>query len=128
MEITQRTVEMLRRLLTSFLWSFGVVGGLVGNAYVATSVGYPGFLQWIGMFFVMVGFVVAIPPGLFFSLLTAVGLGWELRGRESFVESNPGLWVYCVVFYTFFVFAIRTWWQRHKRKKALSNEKIVEGA
>lgn len=107
----------VRRLLTSFLLSTLVVGGLVGNAYIQTVIGYPEILQPIGLFFVYVGFAFAIPPYLGFLVLNIFGLAWELRGRESFIESNPGLWIYCVVFYTLMVFSIRSLWQRYRHRR-----------
>jgi ribose/xylose/arabinose/galactoside ABC-type transport system permease subunit len=103
----------MKRLLTSFALSIIIVGVLVGNAYIATSIGYPTFLQSVGEFFVYVGFVVAIPPWMGSWILDKVGLAWELRGRESFIKSNMAAWIYCVIFYSFFIYLIRSLWHRH---------------
>jgi ribose/xylose/arabinose/galactoside ABC-type transport system permease subunit len=113
----------MRRLLTSFVLSTFIVGVLVGNAYIVTSIGYPVFLAPIGQFFIYVGFIFAIPPWVGFWILDKLGLAWELRGRESFIESNLALWIYCVVFYTFFIYLIRSLWHRYTlRRKAISNK------
>ncbi len=83
------------QLFASLLLSVVMVGVLVGNAYYAWS-----------EILMLVGLVLAVPALLGFMLLSSMGLGWQLRGRESFVQSNPGAWVYCVVFYTLLFFVI----------------------
>ena len=113
----------MKRLLTSFVLSILIVGVLVGSAYIATSIGYPAFLEPVGQFFIYVGLIFAIPPWLGFWILDKLGLAWELRGRESFIESNFAAWIYCVIFYTFFIYLIRSLWHRRTlKRKAISNK------
>ena len=113
----------MKRLLTSFVLSILIVGVLVGNAYIATSIGYPAFLEPVGQFFIYVGLIFAIPPWLGFWILDKLGLAWELRGRESFIESNFAAWIYCVIFYAFFIYLIRSLWHRRTlKRKAISNK------
>jgi hypothetical protein len=104
------------RLSTSFLASLLLVGSLLGNAYMATVVGYPPGLQSLGDFLIIVGLVVAIPAWI--SLLPIAALGWEPKGRESFIESNPGLWIYCFVFYAFLIYAVRRLWAYYRTRRA----------
>ena len=69
-----------------------------------------------------IGFVFAIPPGLFFEgVMQPLGLAWELRGRESFMDQNNALWIYCFVFYVVFIYVIRSAWSylRSRRAKRL---------
>ncbi len=89
-----------KHLLVSFAVSVTLVGLLVGNAYLTYNIG-GGFepLAWVG-------FVVLIPPGLMYMLLSGIGIMPELRGRENFIESNPWLWIFCVIFYTIVIYVI----------------------
>lgn len=113
----------MKRLLTSFVLSILIVGVLVGNAYVATSIGYPAIFQPVGEIFIYVGFIVAIPPWFGFWILGKLGLAWELRGRESFIELNMVAWIYCVIFYTLFIYLIRSLWHRHTlKRKTITNK------
>jgi hypothetical protein len=107
----------LKRVLVSCLMSVVLVGALVGNAYMVCNIGYPPPLQLIGGIIFKLSFIFAIPPGIVLLLLSYIGLEWPLRGRESFIESNPWLWVYCVVFYVVFIYLILTWLGRQKPKK-----------
>ena len=99
-----RSGRTAHQLWKSFCVAVVLVGALVGNAYLTTSVGYPGPLQFVGVLLMMMSLVAAIPAYIGLAALTSIGLGWELRGRESFIQANPGLWVYAVVFYTLFIF------------------------
>lgn len=109
--------EKLRHFLVSFIASAVVVGILVGNAYMEFNVGYPSSFRPIGEALVWVGLVFAIPPGSVLWVLDKIGLTWELRGRESFIESNPWLWIYCVAFYTFAIYSILRFKYRRNQKK-----------
>jgi len=111
--------QSLKKLVTSFILSVLIGGILVGNAYIQTNIGYPTFLKPIGKFLIWVGLVIAIPPGFLFWILSKLGLAWELRGRETFIESNIPLWIYCVLFYTFFIYLIRFLWSYYKRKRKI---------
>jgi hypothetical protein len=107
-----------KHLLKSAICSVVLVIILVGNAYVATSVGYPDPIRPLGTALLYVAFIFAVPPGLLFFCMQKLGIAWELRGRESFIESNPVLWIFCMVFYTLLIyFGFRLWHlfrQRHK--------------
>lgn len=110
-------IGKLKHLLLSFGFSTVVVGALVGNAYMACNVGYPGFLEYVGLAIVFVSFIVAIPPGIILSGLDLIGLTWHLRGRESFIQSNPWLWVYCAAFYTIAIYVVLRLRQRRIQRK-----------
>jgi hypothetical protein len=113
----------LIRLLISFALSAFVVGALVGNAYIVYNIGCPVFFEPIGQFLVRVGLVFAIPPGFVLWVLDQLGFEWQLRGRESFIEANPWLWVYCVLFYTITIYLILSLWHRYRlRRKTISNK------
>jgi len=115
--------HLLIRLLISFVLSAFVVGALVGNAYIVCNIGCPAFFEPIGQFLVDVGFVVAIPPGFVLWVLANLGFEWQLRGRESFIESNLWLWIYCVFFYTIAIYLILSLWHRYRlRRKTISNK------
>jgi hypothetical protein len=115
-------IVKFRHILLALSYSVLLIGSHVGNAYMACNVGYPNFLENVGLGVMMVGLVVAIPPGIILWGLDLVGLTWQLRGRESFIESNPWLWVYCTVFYTVAVYLIlRLNHRRHCRKKQIQS-------
>jgi hypothetical protein len=95
-----------------------IVASLLGNAYMVTSIGYPAYLESFGDALLIVGYVAMIPPALVFGVLQKLGLAWELRGRESFIESNLTFWIYCVAFYTLLFFAISRVWHRLVARRA----------
>jgi membrane-bound ClpP family serine protease len=101
----------IEHLLISFFISLALVGFLVGIAYLHSNVVDLGVF---GIVFMMIGVVVLIPPGLIYMPLSGLGLMPELRGRESFIQLNPWLWIFCVVFYTFVIYKIL---RRRKLKK-----------
>lgn len=103
--------------MTSLLISAVVVGVLVGNAYIETNIGYPAILGPVIKPLFWIGLVAAIPPGTGFWALDKLGLAWELRGRESFIQANPELWLYCVVFYTLLIYSIRRLWNRRQFRR-----------
>gem|GEM_PF-2058870 len=110
------------RLLISFVLSTFLVGTLVGNAYLFYNVGCPAFFRPICELLDWVGLVVAIPPGFLLWVLANLGFEWQLRGRESFIELNPWLWVYGVFFYTVVIYMILSLWHRYRvRRKTISN-------
>jgi hypothetical protein len=90
-----------------------MVGTLVGNAYVDSNVGYPGVLRVVGFVLMMVGILAVIPPAEVFWGLQKIGLAWELRGRESFIQLNPGFWIYCFGFYAIVIYLVRRF--RHEQ-------------
>ena len=107
----------LRHLLISVLLSVVIVGLLVGNAYMEFNIGYPRFLQPVGEALVWVGLVVAVPPWSILWVLNKIGITWELRGRESFIESNLWLWIYCACFYAFAIYLTLRFKHRRNQKK-----------
>ena len=90
-----------------------MVGVLVGNAYIATSIGYPNKLHPFGLALVNIGYTVGMPAFIGYLGLQKIGLGWELRGRESFIESNIGLWIYCIIFYALIFYVVARIWHRY---------------
>lgn len=96
----------LRHLAISLIISITLVSMLVGNAYMYTNIGYPGYLDAIGEAVLIIGMVLVIPPGLIYSMFSKFGLLPELAGRESFIEMNPVLWVFCMVFYFAVIYSI----------------------
>ena len=107
----QRSSGRLKHLLISCTASLTLVGYLVGAAYLNYNAGGLGSagepLVWIGL-------VVLIPPGIVYLFFSEIKLLPELRGRESFIVSNPWLWIFCVVFYTVAFYMILRW--RHSKK------------
>ncbi len=102
-----------RHAISSLITSIVMVGILVGNAYIATSIGYPDKLRPFGWALVDIGFAVGMPAFVGYLGLQKIGLGWELRGRESFIESNIGLWIYCIIFYTLIFYVVARIWNRY---------------
>jgi hypothetical protein len=107
---------MINKIITSFIISTLMVGILVGHAYYFCNIGYPSLLEPIGGVLFFVSFIFAIPPAIGFWVLSKIGLAWELRGRESFIELNMALWIYCIIFYTLFIYLIRTLWHKYRSK------------
>jgi ribose/xylose/arabinose/galactoside ABC-type transport system permease subunit len=108
-----QNARRLRHFFTALIAAALIVGVLVGNAYVNFNIGYPKFIRPVSDVFVLIGLVLIVPPGIMLSGLYMAGLKWELRGRESFIESNLWLWIYCVVFYTLVFYVILR--LRHRR-------------
>ena len=99
----------LKHFIISFTVSLIVVGFFVSNAYFTYNVG-GGFEP-----FVWVGLMLLIPPGFLYGILGSIGLTPELRGRENFIESNPWLWIFCIIFYMLVIYLILRW--RHSKKE-----------
>ena len=97
---------LLRHISYSFIFSTVIVSVLVGNAYMLTSIGYSGILKIIGTAILFISFFIAIPPGMVYLFFQSVGILPELVGRESFIESNPFLWIVCVLFYTVIIYLV----------------------
>jgi hypothetical protein len=117
--------EKMTRLLTSFGLSIIIVGSLLGNAHLYCNIGYPSLLRPVGLSFVFVGVLLAIPPGLVYLMLSYIGLVPELRGRESFIQLNPALWIFCFLFYTLAIHFIRLLWHRRKHRQSTDNGKSM---
>jgi hypothetical protein len=112
-----------KHFIIALIISIVTVVILVGNAYISTSIGYPIILlDYIGLAFLIVGFIAVIPPLMIYYLFTAMG-PFELRGRESFIESNPFLWIFCVLFYTVSIYLFL----RHRQKRIKEGNKPVKG-
>jgi hypothetical protein len=125
--IKMYSLHLLIRLLISFVLSAFVVGTLVWNAYIVCNLGCSASYKPIGELLLRVGFVLAIPPGFVLWVFAKLGLEWPLRGRESFIVSNPWLWVYCVLFYTIAIYLILSLWHRYRlRRKAISNIQCLQ--
>ena len=119
---TLRVHNHLKHITISVSLSVALVVILVGNAHIYTNIGYPSFLEPIGAVLFYVGIVFAIPPGVVFWVLDKIGLAWELRGRESFIQLNMWLWVYCTFFYSFVIYFFL--WLKQRRKQKTSNKAI----
>lgn len=99
-----------------------LVGTLVGNAHIESNIGYPTILEPVGFILMMVGFMLVIPPAALFLSLQKIGLGWELRGRESFIQLNPGFWIYCVGFYAVAIYLVRRLWRRRQLRRSTGSD------
>ena len=84
--------------ILSFVISALGVGALVWNAYMVNNVGYPNGLNKVGEWIIRGSLIFAILPAIPLFILAILGLEIPLRGRESFIELNMGLWIYCVIF------------------------------
>lgn len=98
--------EKTKNILISTLSAALLVGVLLGNAYLFNNVGYPPIVDRFGEILFWVGIVFVIPPFFIFSALNKVGLARELQGRESFIQMNPGFWVFCFLFYILAIYLI----------------------
>ena len=117
MTVPPRPIRRIKHLLQAFIGSTLVVGLLVGNAYMASSIGYPALIEPIGIALTAASFIPLIPPGYTWVALGELGLAPELRGRESFIEANPGLWVFCSLFYTIVSYAGLRLLQRYRIRR-----------
>lgn len=107
----------IRRLLISVAVAAILMGVFLGNAYLFTNVGYPSALDRIGSALLYVGILLAVPPGMIWYWLGSVGVVPELRGRESFIQLNPGLWLFCFLFYALVVYLIVDLWDWIKARR-----------
>jgi len=107
----------MRRLLISIAVAAILTGVFLGNAYLYTNVGYPSALDRIGSALLYVGFLLAVPPGMIWYWLGSVGVVPELRGRESFIQLNPGLWIFCFLFYVLVAYLIAVLWHWIKARR-----------
>lgn len=124
---TVHNKQKLRQFLTSFVLSLFIVGLLLGNVFFFNKDGFPKFPRPIGFALVYVGYIALIPPGVVYLGLAKLGFVPEPMGRESFIRSNPVLWIFCVIFYAFSIYFIRRLWQYWKRKKEKLIEKKLSG-
>lgn len=115
----------MKRLLKSIVISAILTGVLLGNAYLKCHIGYPSFLDWLGNTLLFIGLILAIPPGMIWAWLGNMGLVPELRGRESFIMLNPGLWIFCFLFYVFVTYLIITAAGRFKRNPYISVQLFI---
>jgi hypothetical protein len=81
----------ITRLLISVAVAAILMGVFLSGAYLYTNVGYPSALDSVGSALLYVGILLAVPPGMIWYWLGSVGFVSELRGRESFIQLNPGL-------------------------------------
>jgi hypothetical protein len=99
-----RSVGKIRDGIISFVISAVGMGALLGNAYMVSNIGYPNGLNSIGIWVMMGSLCFAVLPGIPIWILSTLGLQIPFRGRESFIELNIGLWIYCVVFYSCLIY------------------------
>jgi hypothetical protein len=98
----------LAHILISFVSSLVLVGLPLGYAYMT------GGIDAI----VLASLALLALPALAYLLFSSIGLLPELRGRESFIASNPALWIFCVIFYTAAIYTILRWWHaRHSNRE-----------
>jgi membrane protein implicated in regulation of membrane protease activity len=107
----------MRRLLTSIAIAAILMGIFLGNAYLYTNIGYPSAFDRIGSALLYVGILLAVPPGMIWSWLGSVGIVPELRGRESFIQLNPGLWIFCFLFYVLVSYLVAGLWRWYKARR-----------
>jgi len=105
--------------IISFVVSAVGVGALVGNAYMVSNIGYPNGLNNIGFWVMMGSLVFAVLPGIPILILAGLGLDIPFRGRESFIELNIGLWIYCVIFYSCLIYLGLQYRRKHRQKRML---------
>jgi hypothetical protein len=103
--------------IISFVISAVGVGALVGNAYMVNNIGYPNGLNNIGVWIMMGSLVFAVLPGIPILILAILGLEIPLRGRESFIELNIGLWIYCAIFYSCLIYLGFQYKRKHRAKR-----------
>jgi len=113
----------IRDGIISFVISAVGVGGLVGNAYVVNNIGYPKGLDYIGFGIMMGSLVFAVLPGIPLLILAILGLEIPLRGRESFIELNIGLWIYFVIFYSFLIYFLLQYRRKRQERRMLTANK-----
>jgi hypothetical protein len=120
--------RMMRKLITSIVISATLMGIFLGNAYLYCNVGYPSCLDRVGDVLLRVGIWLAIPPGMIWISLGNIGLVPELRGRESFIELNPGFWVFCFLFYVGLAYmGCGLWYWRKARWKTRKDAQQTSG-
>jgi hypothetical protein len=100
------------------------IGILVGNAYMVCNVGYPSGFQGIGEWIMIGSLVFAVLPSLPLLALSALGIDLPLQGRESFIESNIWLWIYCAVVYTCLIFLFLQFMRRVKQRRSERRQMI----
>ena len=61
--------------------------------------------------------IFAVLPGIPIFILATLGLEMPLRGRESFIELNIGLWVYCVIFYSILIYFLLQYRRKRREKR-----------
>ncbi len=97
------------------------VGILVGNAYIVCNVGYPELIQVVATVIMIASLIFAIPPSIPLLILGLLGVDLPFEGRERFIQLNPWLWIYCVIFYAFAVYLYLRIRRRVKRHALLSS-------
>jgi hypothetical protein len=121
--IEQATFRKIKDLIFSFVISAIGVGALVGNAYVACNIGYRyhSIIQFISSSIMSISLVFAVLPAIPLIILSLFGIDLPFRGRESFIEMNMWLWVYCVFFYTLFTYSVMQYVRKRRDKTNESN-------
>lgn len=113
-----RYSQTIKSVLFSSTVAIVFVSLLVGNDYMVNNIGYPSILEPIGEVIFLISIIFVIPPFFVFRLLYTIGLAWELTGRESFIQSNPGFWLFCVVFYALTFYFFTNYLKKRKKRKA----------
>ncbi len=113
----QSIARKIKDGIISFVISAVGVGTLVGNAYMVNNIGYPNGLNSIGIWVMMGSLIFAVLPGIPIFILATLGLEMPLRGRESFIELNIGLWVYCVIFYSMLIYFLLQYRRKRREKR-----------
>ena len=119
----QSVARKIKDGIISFVISAVGVGALVGNAYMVNNVGYPNGLDQIGGWVMLGSLVFAVLPAIPLFILSLLGLEIPLRGRESFIELNIGLWIYCVIFYSSLIYFFLQYRRKRREKRMLTVNK-----
>jgi hypothetical protein len=109
--------------ILSFVISAIGVGALVWNAYMLNNVGYPNWFSNIGDWIVRGSLIFAILPAIPLVILAIFGLEIPLRGRESFIQLNMWLWIYCVIFYSVLIYFLLQYRRKRRSKRMLAVSK-----
>ncbi len=103
---SMQSSRRLKHLFISFFVSLALIGLPLGYAYITAGIDAV----------VLISLALLVAPGLIYSLLSYIGLLPELRGRESFIVSNPWLWIFCIIFYAAFIYTILRWrYAKHEK-------------
>lgn len=111
------TSGRLKDAIISIAISTTGIGLLVGNAYMASNVGYPDVIDQVGEVIMLASLIFAILPAIPLMIVSALGVEIPLQGRESFIESNIWLWIYCAIFYACLIYLILRCRRRGKQNR-----------